>query len=188
MLLTKNQTILMLIWAWASLLGWQTAFAQSDENLFVGSRPLALGGAFTAVADDANAMFYNVAGLQALNQHEVSFMNANLFGTGIQTTYAAYAFPISLKQTVGVDWQHIGFGDGELGYNRDILKVAFAQRLMSNLSIGSSFKFMLTNMSLDGQSTCRRLRRLHCALLFHARKPGHSDGCSGCPWSYFRSF
>ena len=142
----------MLIWAWASLLGWQTAFAQSDENLFVGSRPLALGGAFTAVADDANAMFYNVAGLQALNQHEVSFMNANLFGTGIQTTYAAYAFPISLKQTVGVDWQHIGFGDGELGYNRDILKVAFAQRLMSNLSIGSSFKFMLTNMSLDGQS------------------------------------
>ena len=33
-------------------------FGQYDQ-LFVGSRPLSMGGAFTAVADDANAITWN---------------------------------------------------------------------------------------------------------------------------------
>jgi len=143
---------LMLVWICVLVILSSSAWAQSDGNLFVGSRPLAMGGAFTAVADDANAMFYNPAGLQQLRQHEVSFMNADLFGTGIRTTYAVYSFPISLNQAVGIDWQHIGFGDGELGYNRDVIKVAFARRLLPKLSVGAGVKYLLTDMSLDGQS------------------------------------
>ncbi|MDA0745306.1 MAG: hypothetical protein O2954_02235, partial [bacterium] len=142
----------MSIWILVWFGGRQSVCAQSAGNLFVGSRPLALGGAFTGVADDANAMFYNPAGLQLLRQHEVSFMNADLFGTGIRTTYAVYAFPITLNQAVGIDWQHIGFGDGELGFSRDVLKVAFARRLFPGLSVGAGLKFLLTDMSLDGQS------------------------------------
>ena len=37
-------------------------FGQYDQ-LFVGSRPLSMGGAFTAGADDANAITWNPAGL-----------------------------------------------------------------------------------------------------------------------------
>ena len=37
-------------------------FGQYDQ-IFVGSRPLSMGGAFTAVADDANAITWNAAGL-----------------------------------------------------------------------------------------------------------------------------
>ncbi len=142
----------IVIWIFAGLVGGRSVLAQSDENLFVGSRPLALGGAFTAVADDANAMFYNPAGLQFLRQHEVTFMNADLFGTGIRTTYISYALPVSRRQAVGIDWQHIGFGDGELGFNRDVIKAAFSRELHPRVSVGGSFKYLWTDMSLDGQS------------------------------------
>ena len=147
-----RRLVWMAVWI-CSGIGWGSpAGAQSDENIFVGSRPLALGGAFTAVADDANAMFYNPAGIQSLRQHEITFMNADLFGTGIRTMYLAYALPVSRYQGMGIDWQHVGFGDGELGYNRDIIKVAFARRFHPRLSAGASFKYLLTDMSLDGQS------------------------------------
>ena len=127
-------------------------FAQSDENIFVGVRPLSLGGAFTAVADDANAMFYNPAGLRFIKQHEAAFMNADLFGTGVQTTYFSYALPINRRMAVGMDWQHVGFGDGELGYNRDIVKGAFSSQLYNSVSVGINVKYLFTNMLLDGQS------------------------------------
>ena len=33
------------------------------EELNIGARPQGLGGAFTAISDDANALFYNPAGI-----------------------------------------------------------------------------------------------------------------------------
>ena len=42
-------------------------FGQYDQ-IFVGSRPLSMGGAFTAVADDANAITWNAAGLPGLRR------------------------------------------------------------------------------------------------------------------------
>lgn len=141
-----------MIWVLAALARSLPAPAQSNENVLVGSRPVGMGGAFTAVADDANALFYNPAGLQFLRQHQATFMNANLFGTGIRTAYACYALPISARQAMGLDWQHIGFGDGELGYNRDLIKFAFSRRWHPRLSTGVSVKYLLTNMSLDSKS------------------------------------
>lgn len=52
--------------------------AAFQENLW-GARPAALGGAFTAVADDANAPAYNPAGVALLTQSELTFMYARLY-------------------------------------------------------------------------------------------------------------
>ncbi len=43
----------------------------------VGARPMAMGGAFTAVADDANALFWNPAGLAMTRNYDanITFMN-----------------------------------------------------------------------------------------------------------------
>ena len=45
-----------------------TAFATQYQSLFQGIRPLGMGGAFTAVADDRNALFYNPAGLSHIDR------------------------------------------------------------------------------------------------------------------------
>ncbi len=52
--------------------------AAFQENLW-GARPAALGGAFTAVSDDANAPAYNPAGIALLTQSELTFMYARLY-------------------------------------------------------------------------------------------------------------
>src|ERR1700674_1333131 len=51
-----------------------------------GARPVGMGGAFTAIADDSNAPLYNPAGIVQVQWNELSAMYAQLF-TG-QTLYA----------------------------------------------------------------------------------------------------
>ena len=51
-------------------------FGQYDQ-LFVGSRPLSMGGAFTSVANDATAMYWNPAGLGFYKTKEVYFNQSN---------------------------------------------------------------------------------------------------------------
>jgi hypothetical protein len=44
----------------------------------VGARALGMGGAFSAIADDASSAYWNPAGLVQLKEREFSFMSANL--------------------------------------------------------------------------------------------------------------
>ena len=58
----------------------------------VGARETALGGAFTAVADNANAVYYNPAGLNLLQSREISFTQNN-FVEGVSQQWLAAAYP-----------------------------------------------------------------------------------------------
>jgi hypothetical protein len=49
--------------------------AKEYPTLHRGVRPLGMGGAFTAVADDENALFYNPAGLSAISTLQLSILN-----------------------------------------------------------------------------------------------------------------
>ncbi|MCX5784352.1 MAG: PorV/PorQ family protein [Elusimicrobia bacterium] len=58
----------------------------------VGARETSLGGAFTAVADNANAVYYNPAGLSLLQNPEISFTN-NKYLEGLSQQWLAAAYP-----------------------------------------------------------------------------------------------
>lgn len=58
----------------------------------VGARETSLGGAFTAVADNANAVYYNPAGLGLLQTPEVSFAH-NKYFEGISQQWLSAAYP-----------------------------------------------------------------------------------------------
>ena len=85
-----------------------TRGAESTDNHFPepGVRPVALGGAFVAVADDVNAIFYNPAGLAKIKKQQVQITHTDLFGLGIDYNYIAYA-----QSKLGVSWAHYGTAD-----------------------------------------------------------------------------
>lgn len=52
-----------------------SAGARELPRYFQGARPLGMGGAFTAVADDENALFYNPAGLDRVEEWGMAIVN-----------------------------------------------------------------------------------------------------------------
>jgi hypothetical protein len=71
-----------------------------------GARALAMGGAFTAVADDPSAAFWNPAGLVSTEGRNLLLMHSERFGDLIDRDFVAYAQP--------VDWSLLGGEDGAL--------------------------------------------------------------------------
>lgn len=79
------------------LLAASPAFAAETAvflDIGVGARGLGMGGAYTALADDANAIYWNPAGLAHLDKREVTASDAEL-GLGARLGFAGYAHPTS---------------------------------------------------------------------------------------------
>lgn len=72
----------------------------------VGARETSLGGAFTAVADNADAVFYNPAGLGLLEVPELSYTYNNYL-PGVSQQWAAAAYP-SANGVFGVGVNYLG--------------------------------------------------------------------------------
>ncbi|KPK88856.1 hypothetical protein AMJ80_10540 [bacterium SM23_31] len=118
----------------------------------IGARPLGMGGAFSAIANDANAMFWNPAGVVTLQRQEISTMYSDLYGIGLANSYFGYVLPVSDNHALGIDWMHLGQADDELGYRQDNFNLAYSLRLPWNISIGTKAKIIDTDITLDGTS------------------------------------
>ncbi|OIO03316.1 hypothetical protein COY52_10925 [Candidatus Desantisbacteria bacterium CG_4_10_14_0_8_um_filter_48_22] len=66
-----------------------------------GARPVAMGSAFVAAADDINASYWNPAGLIEIDNKQVTFMH-NVWVEGISAEYLAYAQPVERIKTVKI--------------------------------------------------------------------------------------
>ncbi len=92
-----------------------------------GARPLALGGAFIAIADDSNTGLFNPAGLARSKGIAVTLANAG----GV---VAAQAYPTGFGWTLGlalVNFQlnEMPYAGGTTNYNSNIVVFSFGSRL-----------------------------------------------------------
>jgi len=131
--------------------------AQISNQMAIGARPIGLGGAFSAVANDGNAIFWNPAGIVTLQRQEIITMYSSLYkNLGMENSYLGYVMPLGDNHAFGVDWLHLGMDDTELGFRRDSFNLAYSLRLPSiggwNWSVGSKLKFVDTDITLDGTS------------------------------------
>ena len=128
--------------------------AASFLEIGVGSRAIAMGGAFVATANDASAMYWNPAGLGNLNKIEAMFVHTNWLA-GISYDYAGIIFPVMGNSALGIniislttddmEVRTIDFpdGTGELfDATSFALGITYGIRLTDRFSIGMNIKYI----------------------------------------------
>ena len=117
--------------------------AATFNNIGVGARPLGLGGAFVALADDSNAADYNAAGLGYMDGIHLGATHAQRFRGLI--TYNALSGVIPLGR-MGA----IGAGVGDLAedsevYHEQTVRLSYGNALFKQFAIGANLKLFQTS-------------------------------------------
>ena len=137
----------------------QTVFA-AVEDTYWGVRALGMGGAFTAVANDANAPLYNIAGIANCVQKEVTLMGSRLFagleGGEISSNYLGAVYPISEEWgAVSFAWSSLGvpalarYDTFNLGYARKLNDITGIDSDIVNLSAGLNIKYLREEINFE---------------------------------------
>ncbi len=120
------------------------------------ARPTAMGGAFTALADDASAIYYNPGGLAFLEETHVTLMHANWLPglyPGMYYEYAAGTHQIRNQGSFGLNVIYLTTGETEVINERgeylgryttfDVSPgVAYGFPVLPNLGAGFGAKFI----------------------------------------------
>jgi hypothetical protein len=126
----------------------------------VSPRAEAIGGAFTAIADDASAVFYNPAGLVQIENRQV-MLSYIQYPADITHSFAALAVPLRFGGVLGVGYYGLDagdmlltdykypYGDGTtLGEGRTFgakgyaVSVSYGRFLTDRFSVGGTFKLV----------------------------------------------
>ncbi|MCG2726843.1 MAG: PorV/PorQ family protein, partial [Elusimicrobia bacterium] len=97
------------------------ATASNFLKIPVGARPSALGSAFTAVSDDASAIYYNPSGLAQLKNPEINFTQ-NKYFEGISQSWLSGVYPIGNlppHQCIGVGVNYLSVSSFDAYDNND---------------------------------------------------------------------
>lgn len=131
-----------------------------------GARPIAMGGAYTALADDINAIYWNPAGIARIGGNGEATFNHAEWLADTQYDFAAFSMQAGGLGSVGL--HVISFrtpedkvrtirspeGTGQVwNYNSLAIGVTFARNLTDRFSIGMTGKFIrekLFNESAQG--------------------------------------
>ncbi|MDD5688260.1 MAG: conjugal transfer protein TraF [Elusimicrobia bacterium] len=111
-------------------------------DLGAGARPLGMGGAFVAVADDANTIMYNAAGVTQLDREELTATYTKLYTgiDGLSNNFVAYVYPMGEKLgALGFGWYN--FTTKDL-YNENTVILSYGSQFSPMLSAGLNLKYL----------------------------------------------
>jgi hypothetical protein len=127
-------------------------------NIDVGARAVGMGCAFTTIADDASALYWNPAGLARFDRIKVLVNHVNWL-TGISIDYAAIGIPLQQWGTLGfgatfltMDQMEVTtvaqpMGTGEMfDAGSYVFVMGYAKSLTDRFSIGGNFKYIQENI------------------------------------------
>ena len=128
--------------------------AASFLEIGIGARSLAMGGAFTAVADDATALYWNPAGITNILRPAAHFYYAPWF-VDIDFTHGAAVVPLGRMGTIGLSITSVTMGEmkvrtlqvpegtGELFEVSNLaLATTYARKLTDRFSFGLNIKLV----------------------------------------------
>ncbi|MDI6704536.1 MAG: PorV/PorQ family protein, partial [bacterium] len=119
----------------------------------VGARATGMGEAACAVADDANAIYWNPAGLGFFEEKQVSAMYNILF-EDIKHGFVGYTHPFK-SCTLGGAINYLDTGEMEKTTRADDLAgyITYARRLGGKLSLGVNLKYIQQRIE-EEKATC----------------------------------
>jgi tetratricopeptide (TPR) repeat protein len=142
------------------LLPLQTVFAQdgdggTESNLSIlgyGARAIGMGKAFTALADDPTAVYWNPAGLEFLYQQSVTLFHTTLW-EGTNYEFLGYAYPTLNLGSFGFGIARIGVSDipqtdvdglevGRFSNEEYQVFLSYAKKMPFNLTPGISIRMV----------------------------------------------
>ena len=111
----------------------------------VGARALAMGGAFAGIADDAMGLYWNPAGLGALDDTRLAGMSTNLYGLPTDLTHQYVGVTTSVFDIgVGLAWERFAVGG-----TFDVTEQAFIGSVGANVLdyglVGANVKYYMAN-------------------------------------------
>jgi len=116
-----------------------------------GTRPTAMGDAFTAVADDVNAVYFNPAGLSQLKSAELTAMHTQWF-ENIDYAFGAFALPtaagtfaISAATLEVADIRKRGLDESDQGSFTNVdstYALSYGRRWGDTLSLGATARLI----------------------------------------------
>jgi long-subunit fatty acid transport protein len=153
-------TFFILLILMTQTIAYAEATAGSDIAILgtgVGARALAMGGAYTAVADNADAPYWNPAGLSNVKQNEISIMYIPL-SSDADYYYISYARPL-WSGTMGASLIRAGTGtlpqassEDDLqgittfGYSSTGYMLSYGFNVNPNISFGLTAKYLMSDM------------------------------------------
>ena len=130
--------------------------AAAFNDIGVGARPLGMGGAFVALADDANAANYNVAGLGYIDAAQLSMTTAQRFRGLINYNHIGGVLPLG---SVGSFGASIGIlrEDSEI-YKEQTITVSYGQTFLQKFALGLNLKSFSTRFDESHESVSTHLK------------------------------
>ncbi len=118
----------------------------------ISARAVSMGGAFTGLADDESALYYNPAGITSIEDNKFIFGYHDYF-FDMQTGFLGYVKPVSTTRTIGFYISYLNYGtftqtdaigniEGDFGGGDLLLAFTIAQEKSYTLSYGATAKLM----------------------------------------------
>ena len=132
-----------------------SAFAAFND-IGVGARPLGMGGAFVALADDGNAASYNAAGLGYIDAAHLSLTTAQRFRGLVNYNHIGGILPL---QSVGTFGASIGIlGEDSEIYKEQTITVSYGKAFSQKFAVGLNLKSLSTRFDENNESVNAHLK------------------------------
>jgi hypothetical protein len=113
------------------------------NDIGVGARPLGLGGAFVALADDSNAANYNAAGLGYINAIHLGGTHAQRFNGLITYNAISGVIPLGKIGSIGASFGDLA-EDSDV-YHEQTARISYGNALFKQFAIGANLKLLGTS-------------------------------------------
>jgi hypothetical protein len=107
----------------------------AGDFMMIGSgvKPLGMGGAFSAVADDGNAIYWNPSGISQIRNSELTIMRAFLYNSLAYYDNISFCQPLPNEVTIGLNLTRLTIDDIPFYNEQDLIGLNVDERINNSL-------------------------------------------------------